>query len=211
MGITIIIEEHPDVRLTDEHVEATQKKQVEFTIEGIIKMSETLLSRFAGKALQPSQLELATDSPQTVEIDFEEAQLQLEAVDVGVGTPELGSVSSGLAEHSSGTDTLPFSNDDGTGETGEGTGETDDETGALAFTVEGVIRDVSEQVCESVAQGSTSVKSITFDVEESVQTDGGSENDPLFEFTLFGYGLTIRQDGTLIVDTGNGIDSVKPF
>ena len=196
MSITIDIEENPDVRVSEEVIDANPPDRIRFTAEGMISITEPLLGEFAGASLRPVRVDVSLDDARTVETDLEErASLRLDTVDVGVETPDSDDISRGMSSLSPSTD--------------EATESTDPSPGVIAFTVEGTIEDVPAASFEPIADGSPTLKSITFAVGKSPRTDGGSDDDAVFEFTLLGYGIVVRRDGTIEIGTGIGIPDVE--
>lgn len=162
-----------------------------FAIEGVLSMTEQLVSQFEGSSLRPSRISLTVDDT-TVDIDLtDEASLRLSSVDVGIETPDSDDLSdSAEALASSITDPSSL---------------TDVNPAALAFTVEGSVVDVPEETLARLESGEVSLSSLSFAVDDAVRSDGGSPDDVVFEVTLLGYGVTIRRDGTIVI--GNRDDA----
>lgn len=200
MSPTVHIDRNPSVTVTDEVVEARPPDRIAFEAEGVIRPTESLLARFEGSSLRPVRVELALGGGETVAVDLAESgALRLESVDVGVATPDADGVRKGIdAIRSSGG-----IGDDGADE-GGGSGAADAPTGAIAFTVEGTVRDLPPETVESVVDESPALASVTFSVAESARADGGSPSDVLLEVGLLGYGVVVRRDGTIEV-TGGGV------
>lgn len=193
MSPTVHIDRNPSVTVTDEVLEPRPPDRIAFEAEGVIKLSEALLGEFEGSSLQPVRVDVAVDSSRTVTIDLsEEGSLRLESVDVGVATPGADDVRRGI-------DTVRSLGTDGAGAEDE---SGDAAAGAVAFTVEGSIRDLSEETVRSVVGESPTLASVTFSVAESARTDGGTPSDVLLEVGLLGYGVVVRRDGTIEVTTG---------
>ncbi len=76
----------------------------------------------------------------------------------------------------------------------------------LAFTVEGTIREIPEPTFEEIEGRPPRLESLTFAVDETVRSDGGSGEDVVVEFTLFGYGVVVRRDGSIVVGSAGGVD-----
>lgn len=189
MSPTVHIDRNPCVTVTEEVFEPRPPDRIAFEGEGVIKLSEALLGEFEGASLKSVRIDLAVDRSRTITIDLaEEGSLRLESVDVGVATPDADDVRRGIdAARSLG---------------GDGDGSADAATGAVAFTVEGAIRDLPEETVRSLVGESPTLASVTFSVAESVRTDGGSPVDVLLEVGLLGYDVVVRRDGTIEVTTG---------
>lgn len=64
---------------------------------------------------------------------------------------------------------------------------------------------------ESVTGGPPAVAAITFDVEESIRSDGGSGADVVFQGSLLGFTVVVRRNGTIDVGTaGSPVDVELP-
>lgn len=191
MSVTIDIEENQDVRVTEEVIDANPPDGIAFAAEGVVTVTKSLLDDFAGASLQPVRVAFSVDGSRTVETDLEGApSLRLDTVDIGVETPDTGDLSPGTDSIETATEAESDS--------------TDAPPGAIAFTVEGAIRDVSATSCERIATGSPTLESITFAVGASARSDGGSD-DAALEVTLLGYGIVVHRDGTIEVETGVGM------
>lgn len=200
MSPTVHIDRNPSVAVTDEVVEARPPDRIAFEAEGVIRPSESLLARFEGSSLRPVRVELSLGEGETVPVDLAEpGALRLESVDVGVATPDADGVRRGI-------DTIRSSggigDGDGGGDESGGRGAADAPTGAIAFTVEGTVRDLPPETVESVVGESPTLASVTFSVAESARADGGSPSDVLLEVGLLGYGVVVRRDGTVEVTRG---------
>lgn len=191
MTITVTIEEDQRIQVSNQVIETAPPAQIEFAAEGVISMTEGLLSEFGGSSLRPLELEIAVDSSRTVTVDLsEQASLWLDTVDVGVETPDMDELSPGMETISSSTDTKSPASDA--------------HAGSIAFTIEGAITDVPEKTRELLTDASPELESITLAVEDSVRSDGGSSFDVILEIDLLGYAIAIHQDGT--IDIGlNGV------
>lgn len=194
MSITVDLEENQRINVTTQIIETVPPAHVEFAAEGVITMTKDVLGAFAGSSLKPAALEVAVDSSRTVTIDLSnEASLRLDAVDVGVETPD--------------TDDLP-----GMDSRGSATDASSDASptrpGAIAFAVEGVITDVPAETLESLVDGALELAAITFAVDTPIRSDGGSGADVVFELTLLGYGIAIYRDGTIDIGTSDGATGI---
>ena len=191
MSHTVELAGNESVRLTDQSIACVPPDQVDVAVTGVLSVTEGLLDDFEGSSLRPIELELLVEEARTVEIDLStRASLELDSIEVGVATPDTDDVSAGIESISSATDdTSPAS---------------DSQPGAIAFTVEGTIRDVPDETCELLADASPRLKAITFAVEDTTRSDGGADTDVLLDITLLGYGLTVHRNGTIDIATGGG-------
>lgn len=195
MGPTVHLGDHPSVDVTDQVVDPRPPDRIEFATEGVIRMTASLLGEFEGSTLNPVRVGIAVGPSRTVEIDLdEEASLRLASVDVGVETPDADDLSNAM-------DAFSSSGDDGADSSGAS-------RGAIAFTVEGSIRDLSEETLRTIADESPTLESITFSVGESVESDGGSPSEVLLEVSLFGYGIVVRRNGTIEVGANGAATDV---
>lgn len=185
MSLTVHVDENPSIRLTGQVVETHPPDRVEFAAEGVIRMTETLLSEFEGRSLVPVGVVFEVDDSRTVETDLAgEASLRIETVDVGVETPDADDLSPGMETVSSATD--------------------DEPAGSIAFTVEGVISSVPPETLDRIAGGASTLKSVTFAVEDAVRSDGGSGGDVVFEFGVLGRRVVVHRNGTVDVGRTGG-------
>lgn len=199
MGISVNIEENDSVRVTDQLIDTEPPDSVTFAAEGMLTMAESLLEKFEGASLKPVEIEMTVDELGSVEIDLEDAELRLETVDIGIETPNTDDLSLGVNSIPSASgDTDP--GDDESGDPGPG---------AIAFTVEGVIRDVARETLEELADGSPELASVTFAVEEPIRSDGGSGN-AVFEFDLLGFEIAVYRDGTIEIGARGATDVGLP-
>lgn len=188
MSTTVYVDEDPSVSVTESIVDPDPPDSVGFIIEGVVRPSRALLSKFEGSSLTPARVDVAVDDGRTVAVDLdEEATLRLESIDVGVET-------TAVAE---GVDAIDSA-------LGDGDGSSDEPSGAIAFTVEGTIRDLPAETLAALECESPTLESVTFSVAETVETDGGSPLDVLLDVNLFGYGVVVRRDGTIEVRRGGG-------
>ncbi|SFG83781.1 hypothetical protein SAMN04488063_3049 [Halopelagius inordinatus] len=190
MSFTVHLDENESVRLTDEIFDVRPPDRVAFAVRGTITMTEELLGSFAGATLNPARVDISTGESDAVGIDLaERSSLRLETVDVGVETPDTDDLSPGM---------------DALGSSSENDAD-DTRPGAIAFTVEGAISDVPEATLESLSEGSPTLAALTFAVETPVRSDGGASDDPVFRFSLFGYGIVVHRDGVVEIGTGGGL------
>ncbi len=191
-GITVNIDEDQRIQVTDQTIEAEPPSRLVFAAEGVLSVTETLLGEFEGAALTPVRIGVSVAGSRTIEIDLtEEPSLRLETIDVGVATPDAADLPSGIvADDAPDVDTLRSTMADGPG-------SSDATPGAIAFTVEGAISGLSDGTIDPLIEATPTVTSITFAVDESSRTDGGSGSDIVFEFDLQGFSVTIRRDGTI--------------
>lgn len=187
MSVTVNVAEDRAVRLTEQVVETRPPDTIAFTLGGTVMMTEELIGAFEGTTLTPAEVSLSVDGSRTVDVDLSNgATLRLETVDVGVETPDPD-------------DLIPGA--DSIGSAAEGTPNPSNATpGAIAFTVEGAIRGVPGEAFAAIAGGTPAIEALTFSVEDSTRSDGGSGDDMLFEFTLLGFEVSVHRNG--IIDVG---------
>lgn len=82
--------------------------------------------------------------------------------------------------------------------------------GAIAFTVEGAIRSVPGGPFASIAGGTPALEALTFPVEDSVRSDGGSGDDVISEFGVLGFGISVRRNGIIDIGTRGGTLDIGP-
>jgi|GEM_PF-696109 hypothetical protein len=193
MTVTIDLDEAESIHLTDAF-ERRPPDRLEFVIEGRLTVTEALLAEFEGSTLDPVRIAVSTDDSDPVEIDLTgPATLRLENADVGIATPDSNDVPSSL-------DALRSEDN--------GFGSAKSPPDVIAFTVEGVIRDVPTATLEAIADDTSGIESVTFAVGESVRSDGGSDDDVIFELALFGYGIVVRRDGTIVIGSNGTRSSI---
>ena len=195
MSLTVRFDETDAIRLTNSTVAAQPPDRIEFSVQGSLTATESMLAAFEGATLHPVGVTVSTDSDaRSVDLTGP-ASLRLENVDVGVASPDADSIPDDLDALKSSADEfeLPDSRPD-----------------VLSFTVEGAIRDVDAPTAalESIAAADAEIEAITFAVDESVRTDGGSEPEIALELSLFGYGVVVRRDGTIVVGSGGRFASI---
>ncbi|WP_222918483.1 hypothetical protein [Natrinema sp. SYSU A 869] len=189
MTVTITLDENENIDLTDTDIENRAPDRLAVTIEGQLTVTDALLAEFEGAALDPVRITVAVEDAEPIAIDLMgPASLRLENVDVGVATPDEDAIGDGL-------DALESV-------AGDSSESSDTRPDVIAFTVDGVIRDVPATTIEAIAGGDPTLESLTFAVEESLESDGGSGSDVLFELALLGYGIVVHRDGTIVVDSG---------
>lgn len=197
MSVTVQVADTEDVRLTENTVETQPPDRLEFSMRGRLTITEALLAQFEGMTLNPVRVTVSVEDADPVEIELQEsASLRLENVDIGIATPDSADIADSL-------DALRPSTDGGPD-------PVDGQPDVLAFTVEGAIRDVPIATLDEIATGSPEIQSVTLAVETSVRSDGGARDeggardDVIFDLTLFGYGIIIRRDGTIVVGSDGG-------
>lgn len=193
MSTTVHIPENPSVTLTEEFVDPRPPDRLGFLTEGVIRPTRGLLADFEGSSMRPVRVDVAVDGSRTVTVDLEEeASLRLESIDIGVETADLPGVDD--ADGAGAMDSVLTDGDDRSAAS----------AGAIAFTVEGTIRDLPRETLEDLEGDSLELESVTFSVSETVETDGGSPLDVLLEVSLFDYGVVVRRNGTIEVRAGGG-------
>ncbi|WP_226042221.1 hypothetical protein [Natrinema sp. DC36] len=194
MTITIDLDETESIHLTDA-LDRRPPDRLELAIEGSLTVTESLLAEFEGATLDPVRIAVSTNDSDPVEIDLTgPATLRLENADVGVATPDADDVPTSL-------DALRTS-------AGDDFGSVKSPPDVIAFTIEGTIRDVPTATLEAIADDSAEIESVTFAVEESVRSDGGSDDDVIFDLALFGYGILVRRDGTVVVGSAGSLPGI---
>ncbi|WP_154660560.1 hypothetical protein [Halopiger goleimassiliensis] len=188
MGLTIQLDEHEHARLSDAVVETRPPDRIDFVAEGVLTVSEALLGEFEGTTLQPTEVAFTVDGSTPVTVDLTgEPTLRLESVDVGVTTTDADELSPDV------TALDP---------TSDGSGDPFGTTpGAIAFTVEGTIRDVPADAFASLSAGEATPTAITFALQETTKSDGGADAT-LLEITLLGYGVVVYRSGIIEIGTG---------
>ncbi|QSW99560.1 hypothetical protein [Haloterrigena alkaliphila] len=196
MSVTIDLDDTESIQLTETDVERRPPDRLEFAVEGSLTVTPDLLANFEGATLDPVQVTVSSGDADPVAIDLTDAAtLRLETVDVGVATPDGEDVAEGLGAVASTA-------------TGNG-GSVDSPPGVISFSVDGVLRDVPTATLEAVGNDAPELESLTFAVEESLRSDGGSDDDNVvFELTLLGYGIVVRRDGSIVVGTDGPLDSI---
>ena len=194
MGVTIDLHENESIKLTEADVERRPPDRLEFAVEGSLAVTPDLLANFEGATLDPVQVTVSAGDADPVAIDLTDAAtLRLETVDVGVATPDGEDIAEGLGAVAS---------------TATGGGSIDSPPGVVSFSVDGVLRDVPSGTLEQIAGDDPELESLTFAIEESIRSDGGSADDVVFELTLLGYGIVVRRDGSIVVGTDGPLDSI---
>lgn len=185
MSVTVDVADSPNVRLTRQDVAAEAPDAVAFAVEGRATVPAGSLASFEGRNLRPVAVTLAVEgSPVVVELG-DGAELRLEAVDVGVETPDAGDLPTGVDDPgSAATDVV---------------GGIDVDAAVLAFTVEGTVTGVAPEPFEALARAPPTIESITFEVDDPVATDGGPDDGVLVEFAVLGLRIAVRRDGSITV------------
>lgn len=186
MSVTIGLVADSRVRLDDVEVTTRSEAAVAFRVEGTLRLTETLLSQFAGQQLKPDAVAFSVDDAQIVEVALDdETSLRLETVDVGVGTPD--------------QDAVPTDAEDARSLASDARESPDSTPNALAFTVAGVVENVAAEDLTALSADEVVPASITLSVDETPETDGGSPDDGLFQLRVLGYEIAIWEDGTVVV------------
>lgn len=196
MSVTVEIAENRSIRVTEDRIETQPPDRLTFRLEATIALTEGVLDEFAGTTLDPSRVAISLGGSRTVDVDLTDgASLRLSSVDVGVETPDSDELSRGIdALRESATDPAEFS---------------DARPAALAFTVEGTVSGVSAETLEAIAEGDPELAAVTFAIDDPVRGDGGP--DALLELTLFGYGLLVRRDGSIVVGSRRRPSGIGPL
>ncbi|QLG48050.1 hypothetical protein [Natrinema halophilum] len=198
MSVTVDLNNTEAVNLTENTIDQRPPDRLEFTVEGRLVVNKMLLEGFAGATLDPVQVTVSTDASERVTINLTgPPTLRLETTDVGVATPEMDDI---------GTEIDAFrspANDD--------PGGIDSPPNVVAFTVDGTIRDVPAATIRELPNRALRFESVSFAVEESVSSDGGSRNDIIVEFSLLGYGIVVRRDGTIVLASDGTLTRFDPF
>lgn len=189
MTVTIRIVDNQSIRISDEVLEERPPDRVAFSVEGVVTMTEEVLSEFEGQALKPIRIDVSVEKSRAVELDLTEASLRLETVDVGVEVPDADDLSPSM---------------DSLGPSSGGDAESSYAgPGAIAFTVEGAIDDVPAEALEPIAESAPTLESITFTVDDAVKSDGGSD-DRIFEFSLLGFHVVVNRNGVIEIGARGG-------
>ena len=193
--MSLTIELVGDSRIRLDHVEVTARSEADlaFRVEGKLRLTEVLLSEFAGRRLTPDAVAFSVDDADIVEVALEDGtSLRLETVDVGVETPDGDAVSPD-------TDAVPTDTDDAQSLASDAPKLPGSTPSALAFTVEGVVENVAADDFEALSADEVVPASVTFSVDETPETDGGAPDGGLFEFRVFGCELVVWEDGTIVI------------
>lgn len=192
MRNTVRFDDAKSIRLSDVIVETRPPDALEFTAEGHLRVTETLLGEFAGTTLNPVRVTVSGGDADSVALDLTgPATLRLENVDVGVAMPDREDLADGI-------DALRSS-------TNGGPGSADSRPDVLSFTVEGEIRDVPSETFAALSTDVSSLESVTFAVDESVRSDGGCPDDVVLDLSLLGYGIVVRRDGSIVVGNAGSL------
>ena len=186
--VSVTIELLADSRIRSDDAEVTTRSDaaVAFEVEGTLRLTEALLSQFAGRQLAPTAVAFSVDDAQIVEVALDdETNLRLETVDVGVGTPD--------------EDAIPTDAEDARSLASDARESSDPAPSALAFTVAGVVENVPEEDLAALSADEVVPASVTFSVDETPETDGGAPDDGPFRLRLLGCEIAIREDGTIVV------------
>lgn len=195
MSNTVRFDDAESIRLSDVTVETRRSDGLEFTVQGSLRVTETLLGEFEGTTLNPVRVTVSGGDADPVTLDLTgPATLRLEAVDVGVATPDREDLADGI-------DALRPSADGGPG-------SVDSRPDVLSFTVEGEIRDVPSETFAALPEGVSDLESLTFAVDESARSDGGRGDDVLLELSLLGYGIVVRRDGSIVVGNAGSLAGI---
>lgn len=193
MSVTVHFDENRAVRLTEQVVETRSPDTITFAATGTVTMTGELLGAFEGTRLTPTQVSFSVDGSRTVHVDLSNgASLRLDTVDVGVEPPDSDDLVPDADSIGSVTDVGP---DPG-----------DANPGAIAFTVEGVIRSVPDEQFAAIAGGTPELRALSFAVEGPVRSDGGAGDggcgdEVILEFAVLGFGIGIHRNGTIDVGT----------
>lgn len=195
MTHTVDLTGNENVTLTDGTVERRPPERLEFSVEGRLSVTDALLAQFEGATLDPVAVTVSSDDSGTATIDLTgPATLRLENVDVGVATVDSNDVADGVSALRSTADS--------------GSEAVDSPPDVLAFTVDGEIRSIPPTTFEAIEDDAPRLESLTFAAEDTVRSDGGSGDGVVLEFTLFGYGIVVRRDGSIVVGSATGLDSI---
>lgn len=198
MNVTVQVDENEAIRVTEEIIETQPPDTITFAASGTATMTEEVLGTYEGTSLSPTRVAISVDGSRSVDVELsKEASLRLETVDVGVETPNADDLMPNSDSFSAVTDDSP--------DLGHSA------PGAIAFTVEGIIRGVPEGTIDSISGRASEIEAVTFAVEPSARSDGGLGDDVVVEFTLLGFGISIRRDGTIDVETSGGPTGIGPL
>lgn len=206
MTLRIDRDGHDAVRLTAADLEARPSGTVAFAVEGTATITGEMLEAVAGATLTPERVEVGVDDSGPVSIDLGDetpAALRPESVDVGIATPDADDLTPD-------PDPIRSAVEPGTG--GDGVDAADVRPNVLAFTVDGIVHGVTDETLEVLSSGSPTLEALVFAVEGGLATDDGIRSDggatdPVFELTLFGHGIVVNRDGTIVVGSGGPPDA----
>ncbi|MFC6719460.1 hypothetical protein ACFQGT_12670 [Natrialbaceae archaeon GCM10025810] len=224
MSIRIDRDGSDAVRVTETDLDARPPGAIGFAFEGTTTITEEMLAAVAGATLTPERVEIEIGDSETVVIDLGEgssASLRLESVDVGFATPDADNL-------------LPDPNVLRRVTDRDADGVVDAaRPNVLAFTVEGIVEGVTDEIVEAVANGSPTLEAVVFRVDadrddegdedgnedrvgeeaESEDSEGedaanggirgdGGRSGVVLQVALFGHGVVVHRDGTIVVGAG---------
>lgn len=193
MSVTVSIVGNDDIRVSTDTVEPHPPDAISFAVEGAVTITEALLGQFEGATFEPVAVDLAVDKSEFVTVDLrDDGRLRLETIDVGIEPPD--------------TEYLIPDGDTIRSPIESAAGLSDPDPGVIAFTVQGTVEGVSPATIDDLTRSDQplAVESITFAVEDSIRSDGGREDDIVAEFSLLGYGIVVRRNGTVTIGTRSG-------
>ena len=197
MSLTIELVGDSRVRLDDVEVTARSEADLAFRVEGTLRLTQALLSEFAGRRLTPDTVAFSVDDAEVVEVALEDGtSLRLETVDVGVETPD-GELDGDVV--TADTDAVSPDPADARSLASDVAKSLASTPSALAFTVEGVVENVAADDFEALSADEVVPASVTFSVDETPETDGGAPDDALFELHVFGFEIAIWENGTILL------------
>lgn len=190
MTLTIDVEGEPGVRIADADVTVDADGRVAFAVEGVLRVGGDALAPLVGARLTPVEVAFAAAGDR-VAIDLAgDAELRLDAVDVGVELPTDGGTSDPADAAASPPDPT-----DAPADPTELVGD----VGRISFTVEGVVENVPDDAAERLADADAEPRSIAFSVDETTATDGGDAEAPVATIELVAIRVAVLVDGTIVV------------
>jgi len=184
--LRIDVQDEYGVRVTNAAVTVEEEETVAFAVEGVLRVGGDALEPFVDAGLTPVEVAFAAGD-ERVAIDIaSDAELRLEAVDVGVELPDDATSSAVDAA------TDP-------GSVGATPTELAGGAGRISFTVEGVLEDVPADAPERLADADAEPISVAFSVDDATASDGGDAEAPVATVELLAVRVAVLVDGTIVV------------
>jgi len=184
--LRIDVRDEYGVRVKDATVTVDEEETVAFAVEGVLRVGGDTLEPFVDARLTPIEIAFAAGD-ECVAIDVaNDAELRLEAVDVGVELPDCAT--SGAVDAAAN----PV-------ETAANPNESVGGVGRISFTVEGILEDVPADAAERLADADAEPRSIAFSVDDATASDGGDAEAPVATIELLAVRIAVLVDGTIVV------------
>jgi len=184
--LRIDVQDEYGVRVTDTAVTVEGVETVTFAVEGVLRVGGDALKPFVDARLTPVEVAFAAGD-ERVAIDIaSDAELRLEAVDVGVELPD---------------DMTSSAVDAATDPVGAAANPTElsGGVGRISFTVEGVLEDVPADAAKRLADADAEPISVAFSVDDATATDGGDAEAPVASIELLTVRIAVLVDGTIVI------------